>query len=231
MASYLWQRGGTWFFQLRPPNDSRLLLGATPIRIRLPFRTHREAIRCARHLAGLAERWLMAMRYRGFARMRVAAMRSSTVGEDPLSAEDVNSLQAEVRRKFVDTLVVEVEQLTKLSDEILSLEKARKNSSKADGKVIAEAQKALFERSMSGWNSFATEVIADFDTVFADMQRARESSNRLFEELDNLSEGYKHDSTEWKSRLQTIQQKRSSMRSRADLLMRRIQMRCCRLVR
>jgi len=73
MASYLWQRGGTWFFQLRPPNDSRLLLGATPVRVRLPFRTHREAIRCARHLAGVAEQWLMMMRYRGFARMRVLA--------------------------------------------------------------------------------------------------------------------------------------------------------------
>lgn len=140
----------------------------------------------------------MAMRYRGFARMRVAAMRSSTAGEDPLSPEEVKSLQAEVRGKFVSALVAEVELLTKLSDEFLSLEKARKNSSKADGKVIAEEQKVLFERSMSGWNSFAAEIIVDFDTVFADMQRTRESSNRLYEELDHLSESYKHDGIEWK---------------------------------
>ncbi|ETR79059.1 hypothetical protein X566_10665 [Afipia sp. P52-10] len=66
-------------------------------------------------------------------------------GEEPLSAEDVKSQQAEVRRKFVNTLVAEVEQLTKLSDEFLSLEKVRKNSTKADAKIIDDEQKALFE--------------------------------------------------------------------------------------
>ncbi|WP_409337817.1 DUF6538 domain-containing protein [Afipia sp. P52-10] len=82
MASCLWQRGATWFFQLRPPSDLQSALGAAPFRIRLPCQTRREASRFARHLAGVAERWLMMMmRYRGFAKMRVAAMRSSNVGK------------------------------------------------------------------------------------------------------------------------------------------------------
>ncbi len=70
---------------------------------------------------------------------------------------------------------------------------------------------------MKGWNSFATEVIADFDTVFADMQRAKESSNRIFEELDNLSEGYKYDSIEWKSKLQTITEKAKQFETESQL--------------
>lgn len=73
------------------------------------------------------------------------------MGKDPLSAEDVKPLQAEVRRQFVNTLVAEAEQLANLSDEFLSLEQARKNSTKADGKAITEAQKVPLERSMSGW--------------------------------------------------------------------------------
>jgi hypothetical protein len=95
MASYLWQCGGTWYFQLRSPIDSQLLLGATPIRVRLPFRTHREASRCARRLAGLAERWLTTMRYRGFKRLVVLGDRSSLEGIDGTRNRAIKSRESQ----------------------------------------------------------------------------------------------------------------------------------------
>ncbi|ETR79060.1 hypothetical protein X566_10670 [Afipia sp. P52-10] len=70
---------------------------------------------------------------------------------------------------------------------------------------------------MKGWNFFATEVIADFDTVFAGMQWAKESSHRLFEELDNLSESYKYDGIEWRSQLQTITAKAKQFEAESQL--------------
>jgi hypothetical protein len=93
--------------------------------------------------------------------------------EDPLTDDELKSRQAAVRRQFVDTLLAEVEQLNKLSNEFSSLEEARKSSSRKDEEAIVEAQRMLFERSMNGWNSFANETIADFDAVFADMQSNR----------------------------------------------------------
>jgi hypothetical protein len=57
----------------------------------------------------LAERWLMAMRYRGLAKLRVSSVRSRTEGEDPLTNDEIKSLQAAVRRPFVETLLAEVE--------------------------------------------------------------------------------------------------------------------------
>lgn len=71
MASYLWLRGQTWFFQLRPPKDLQLALGSTPFRVRLPVQSNRVASRYAGHLAGWAERWFLAMRYRGLTRLRI----------------------------------------------------------------------------------------------------------------------------------------------------------------
>jgi hypothetical protein len=80
MASYLWVRGQTWFFQLRPPSDLKPFLGSTPFRVRLLVQTRREASRCARHLAGLAERWFSEMRYRGFTKLRVHSDEGDELG-------------------------------------------------------------------------------------------------------------------------------------------------------
>jgi hypothetical protein len=104
MASYLWLRGQTWFFQLRPPSDLKPTLGSSPFRVRLPVQSNRVASRYARHLAGWAERWFSAMRYRGFARLRI----HSVEGDESWTEEDHRGSQAAIRRQVTDFLLAEV---------------------------------------------------------------------------------------------------------------------------
>ena len=111
MASYLWQRGGLG----SPEAIERFsfAFGGDANSGPLALRTHQEAIRCP-HLAGLAERWLTATRYnQGLARLRMQVVRRNTEDEypeGPLTDAELKSLQAAVRRRFVDTLLAEVEQ-------------------------------------------------------------------------------------------------------------------------
>src|SRR5665647_2712544 len=108
MASYLWIRGRRAFFQIRPPSDLKPELGSTPFRIRLPAQPHREASRYARHLAGLAERWFSAMRYRGVRRLGLGA---ALAGDESWTESDFAEARVNVRKGFVNSLLAEVQVL------------------------------------------------------------------------------------------------------------------------
>ena len=54
-ASYLWQRGTRYWFQITPPRGLHHALGRSPLRLRLPVSSARDARRFARVLAGQAE--------------------------------------------------------------------------------------------------------------------------------------------------------------------------------
>jgi len=62
-ASFLWRRDSAFWFQIAIPKDLRSLLGATPLRLRLP--SPGDAIPYARILAGVAERGFAQMRLKG----------------------------------------------------------------------------------------------------------------------------------------------------------------------
>ena len=201
MASYLWVRGQTWFFQLRPPSDLTSFLGPTPFIVRLPVQTRREASRCARHLAGLAERWFSVMRYRGFSRLRV---HSDSGGDDSWTDQDYRESQAALRKRFLDTLLTEVQDLNREAAEREALSRDPEGDSAAELKSVAEKQKQIIANLMSGWNVFAKELLADYETLFADMQFNSHAFRSTTQELEELNENYKDDLHDWKQRVSKI---------------------------
>lgn len=200
MASYLWVRGQTWFFQLRPPSDLKPFLGLTPFRVRLPVQTRREASRCARHLAGLAERWFSEMRYRGFAKLRVHADR----GDESWTDEDHLESQAAVRRRFVEFLVAEIQQINRKEEQWETLNRIKKNASPADVDAVVEKQEQIFESVTASWNSFARELVKDYEAVFADMQSRSHRLDTTAQKLDDLNENYRDDYYVWKDKVSKI---------------------------
>ena len=46
---------------------------------------------------------------------------------------------------------------------------------------------------MSGWNVFAKELPADYETLFADMQSNSHAFRSTTQELEELNENYKDD--------------------------------------
>jgi hypothetical protein len=146
MASYLWIRGQTWFFQLRPPSDLKLILGSsTPFRVRLPVQTRREASRFARHLAGLAERWFTSMRDKGFSKLRV----HTEQGDDSWTDQDPRELQASIRQRFMETFLVEVQRINRETENWETFERIKTTAAPADRASIASEQNRLCNCSRS----------------------------------------------------------------------------------
>lgn len=80
---YLWRRPSGYIFQIRIPSDLTLILGRTPLRVKLGALSTREAERRARILAGAAEKGFMAARKRA-------------PGKNPATDAEVENLLAEV---------------------------------------------------------------------------------------------------------------------------------------
>ena len=89
--------------------------------------------------------------------------------EGPVSAEEIWATHDSVRKRFVSFLAAEAEKLGNFSNEYEALEKARLSSKEADKEAIAQAQKALFDRSTQAWSEFSQGVITDFGSAFYDM--------------------------------------------------------------
>jgi hypothetical protein len=159
MASYLWIRGRRAFFQIRPPSDLQPELGSTPFRVRLPAQTHREASRYARHLAGLAERWFSAMRYRGVRRLGLGA---ALAGDESWTESDFAEARVNVRKGFVNSLMAEVQELNRVAEQWETLSKF-KVADADEQQNVAKKQKEIFDRVTSGWNVFAKKFIEDYD--------------------------------------------------------------------
>jgi integrase/DNA-binding XRE family transcriptional regulator len=215
MASYLWLRGSRWYFQLRPPLDLQSALGSTPFRIRLPCQTHREASRFARHLAGASERWLSSMRYHGFQKLRVFALRSDIEdSERDRPPEQVKSLQAALRRRFTNALQAEVDGLNQIAREYEGLAPLAKSGSAVDRKAIQQKKDDLALEGFSGWQEFAQRTLTDYEKIFEDLQSELETKHRLIDELRGLTQEYADDSQEWKQRLTEITQNADESESR-----------------
>lgn len=216
MASYLWLRGSRWFFQLRPPRDLQSALGSTPFRIRLPCQTRREASRFARHLAGASERWLSSMRYRGFQKLRVFALRSDIEdGERHETPDQIRSLQAALRRKFTDALRAEVDALRQIALEYQRLSPLEESGSVANRRQIQQKKNELALRGFTGWQEFAEKTLDDYDQVFRDLQSELETKHRILDELQELTQVSADDSQEWKQKLTDIAQKADEFEAQA----------------
>jgi hypothetical protein len=113
------------------------------------------------------------MRYRGFSRLRV---HSDSGGDDSWTDQDYPESQAALRKRFLDTLLTEVQDLNREAAEREALSRDPEGDSAAELKSVAEKQKQIIANLMSGWNVFAKELLADYETLFADMQ-----FNTLFE--------------------------------------------------
>jgi len=201
MASYLWVRGQTWFFQLRPPSDLKPFLGSTPFRVRLLVQTRREASRCARHLAGLAERWFSEMRYRGLNKLRVHRDQG---GDEAWTEQDHLESQAATRRKFMEVLLAEVQRINRKAEEWETLNRIKKTASPDDAEAVSEKQHKIFDSVTESWNGFAKELLQDYDAVFADMQLRSFRLSRTAQKLDELNENYRDDFYDWKEKVSKI---------------------------
>jgi integrase/DNA-binding transcriptional regulator YiaG len=201
MASYLWVRGQTWFFQLRPPSDLKPFLGSTPFRVRLLVQTRREASRCARHLAGLAERWFSEMRYRGLNKLRVHRDQG---GDEAWTDQDHLESQAATRRQFMEVLLAEVQRINRKAEEWETLNRIKKTASPDDAEAASEKQNKIFDSVTESWNGFAKELLQDYDTVFADMQLRSFCLSRTAQKLDELNENYRDDFYDWKEKVSKI---------------------------
>jgi integrase len=205
MASYLWLRGQTWFFQLRPPSDLKPTLGSSPFRVRLPVQSNRVASRYARHLAGWAERWFSAMRYRGFGRMRFVA--SEAAGDESWTDQDYRESQASVRRQFTDFLLAEVRRINRDAEQLEKFDSRKDSSEPAELLAMAEKQKQLFENVHAGWNEFAKTLIEDYETVFTDLQSRSRAFRSTKQDLEYLNENYEDASFKWKERISQVSAK------------------------
>jgi hypothetical protein len=133
MASYLWRRGPTWFFQLRPPRDLHHLFGVTPLRIRLTVGTFREASSFALHLAGKADKEFAAMRYAGLARLKIASEKP----EPDWTDDDIEYIRQTTRKAVLDTLTAEIAELKSLNVQYQNLEKQRPlGSIRCDRRIV-----------------------------------------------------------------------------------------------
>lgn len=191
MASYLWLRGGTWFFQLRPPKELQWVLGATPFRVRLPAQNRRQASRYARHLTGLAEQWMSVLRrYRAGARTMVLSARNAHGVEKD---EDLLAIHKATRQRFQEGFLVEMERLKRLTEEFSTLDSLRAKASAVDRPAILESQRRLFEQSTSGWSTLAKLLVEDFDLLLSDLQNRIErayQSDRFIMELNDAGVVY-----------------------------------------
>src|ERR1700676_3710209 len=191
MASYLWLRGQTWFFQLRPPSDLKPTLGSSPFRVRLPVQSNRVASRYARHLAGWAERWFSAMRYRGFSRLRIHS--DDVDGDESWTEEDHRGVQAAMRRQFTDFLLAEVQRINRDAEQLEKFDDRKDSLNPAQLLATAEKQKQLFKDVHAGWNEFAKTLIEDYENVFADLQSQSRAFRSTSQDLEDLNENYRYD--------------------------------------
>jgi integrase len=174
MASYLWRRGPTWFFQLRPPHDLQHLLGATPLRIRLPARTSGEASSFARQLAGKADKEFAAMRYAGLTKLKIASEKPERDWTD----DDIEYIRQTTRKAVLDTLSAEIAELKSLNAQYQSLEKQKAGRAPEDQLQLAEAQKHVFANTVDAWARFAKLLAEEHSEAVSDL-RTRSLTFRL----------------------------------------------------
>jgi hypothetical protein len=180
MASYLWRRGPTWFFQLRPPHDLQHLLGATPLRIRLPARTSGEAHWFARQLAGKADKEFTAMRYAGLTKLKIASEKPEPGWTD----DDIEDIRQTTRKAVLETLTAEIQELTSLNAQYQSLEQQKAGREADDQLRLAEAQKHVFANTVDAWRRFAKLLAEEHSEAVSDL-RTRSLTFRLH--YDDLS--------------------------------------------
>lgn len=181
MASYLWRRGPNWFFQLRPPHDLQHILSATPLRIRLPVRTYREACRLARDLAGIADREFVAMRYAGINKIKIG----SQLPNPDWTAEDIKDVREITRKAVLKTLNAEIQELSSLNAQYQSLEQQKTGRAPDDQLQLAEAQKHVFASTVGAWARFARALAAEHSEAVADLRSGSIASSFKDEKLSN----------------------------------------------
>lgn len=200
MATYLWCRGQTWFFQLKPPRDLQPVLGSTPFRVSLPVQHHREASRFARYLAGQAEQWLAAMRYK-LARLGRSSDRE---GFESYTEQDFAQRRTAVRRQFIDALLAEVQKLNGVAEQWEVFNQKKQSAAQNDHDAGAETQQRIFQQVTAGWNTFAKNLIEDYDHVFSDMQVRSTAAADIIKKLESLTESHAEDSQDWKTEIAAI---------------------------
>ncbi|WP_249123315.1 MULTISPECIES: tyrosine-type recombinase/integrase [unclassified Bradyrhizobium] len=148
------------------------------------------------------------MRYRGFQKLRVFALRSNIEDDERNETPDqIKSLQAVLRQRFTDALQAEVEALRQIALEYQGLSPLEESGSVANRRQIQQKKNELALRGFAGWQEFAQKTLADYDEVFRDLQSELEAKHRILDELQQLIEGSADDSQEWKQKLAEISKK------------------------
>jgi integrase/DNA-binding transcriptional regulator YiaG len=147
------------------------------------------------------------MRYRGFQKLRVFALRSNIEDDRHETPEGIKSLQAGLRRKFTDALQAEIDALRRITLEYDGLPSLGASGSIANRREIQEKKDELAHKGLSGWQEFAQQTLADYDQVFRDLQSELEAKHRLLDELQELTQVSADDSREWKQRVVEIARK------------------------
>jgi hypothetical protein len=83
-------------------------------------------------------------------------------------------------------------------------EKIRATAMPQDRELIAGKQRAVFDKVNSGWRSFASKLMEDYEAVFADMQSSETSLVRTTDQLNLLNECHYDDFLTWKAKLSKI---------------------------
>lgn len=179
MASYVWRRGPSWFFQLRLPRDLQHLLGATPLRIRLPARSWREASLFARHLVGKADKEFAAMRYAGLARLKITSDKADPAWTD----EDIAQIAKSTRKAVLNTLAIEIQALKALNEQYQRLEQQKAGREPDDQLRLAKAQTSVFADTVDTWARFAKVLAEQHADAVSDLHIRSLLSGRHSDEL------------------------------------------------
>lgn len=144
----------------------------------------------------------MAMRYTDRGLARLAAL---DFNDDPeWIDEDRRRRWAFQRKRFIDALVAEVQEISRTAEQFEVYEKIRATATPEDRELIAGKQREVFDKVNSGWKSFASKLMEDYEAVFADMQSSRTSLSRTTEQLSLLNESHYDDFLTWKAKLAEI---------------------------
>jgi hypothetical protein len=156
------------------------------------------------------------MRYRGFERLRIFALRSNIEDSERHETPDqINSLQAALRRKFTDALQAEVDALRQIAVEYDGVSPEEERGSIANRRSAQRKKDELALRGFAGWQEFAQKTLADYEQVFRDLQSELEAKHRILDELQALAETYGDDSQQWKQKLTEITQKAGEFEAQA----------------
>lgn len=176
-------------FPAQAPKDLQPILGATPIRFRLPCRSRREASRYARQLVGLAEQHMAAMRYSErtfdgnsaslsselpFISRRIGSVRLSKTTTSIRMRENKRSRRVTPPNvRLIDSPKERIGKLADLATEHRALDSLMEDVAQEDKEALAQSQQVIARKSLRGWSEFATQWLEDFDALLRNYQSKR----------------------------------------------------------